>query len=887
MSINPYFFANASGLGPQTGGFNPTPADAISSSLRQNTSRGLLDYSVYTDSRYRALTGLAATGLAGDPTTASNLMRNSAAGQLIKDVAAAAVSSGLLPGGSPTQMAHGVQQMVATQGFNVGGSIGRGSPVFGGGAITDLMSRSVFDAVKSNFYDKVSGLPTKAAHGLNMTQMGDAMNQLTSRGVFRGMNIGDINVNEKGIYEFKRNEQQFTKVNKIFSDYAGMLKDARKIFGDLPIADLTQNAERLIGTSLREMGSISSMRNRIANISATSAAFGLNPAAVAERMMQVTDAVQGGMYANTMSDPRMQQHSYQKALAASAYGRTASDVSENAVLSGLRTGHANAATSNRYAEQGKYVQALDSDQVTQMLAGMGTNILTSETETGYSDNVLAARFMLSMGRIKDPETAKKVEGLLNKMNTTGDTNKLAEINSQIAQEIYKGTGQDVANIKASRTKAEMLAMLNPEQSKAMSKFATEQSRSRLVAEGFIKLSNEGQGYGLLSGETSREAVVDLFKATDLEAQDALFSTLGANGEINENALAAAYQSIPALQEALPKEQFKNIIKQLSSDPARAKGNFRDQLKDTMFQMKASAEGQAGPSRREEILANEREVQTYLTSVSMGESLSKEDFSTELVRGFFGTGKIDNKVVMQSLMNQPGKTSTFGIKAGGGGLSLNEESLDKLADTIGPENFAKLALQLGENDLTDKSGLIKKLGTSEGFKALRDNLGDTGMETTKDGLILASGKDIEKETKELETQSMVTAKKRLLGQDKKVVGDLTTEEGRKAYNKDILGELTKNKGAKLSELADKFKKGDYLGEDFESLAMLAKSNPEIRKAITDSARNAYASKDREGGDNLMALDRKIEATNSEGSGKYLGILEFATDSFSQFQLFQKA
>lgn len=886
MSINPYFYANASGLGPQTGGFNPTPSESISSALRQNSSRGLLDYSVYTDSRYRALTGLAATGLAGDPNVASNLIKNSNAGQLIKDVAAAAVSSGLVPGGSPTQMALGVQQMVSTQGFNVGGNMGRGSPVFGGGAITDMIARSVFDSIKSNFYDKVTGLPTRAAHGLNMTEMGDAMSQLTSRGAFRGMSIGDLNLNEKGVYEFKANKDKMEKVNKIFSDYAGMLKDARKIFGDLPIADLTQNAERLIGTSLREMGSVSAMRNRMANIQATSAAFGLNPAAVAERMMQVTDAVQGAMYANTAQDPRVRQHSYQKALSDSAFGRAASDISERAVLEGIRAGHYNAADSNRYAAEGKYVQALDSDQVTKTLQGMGANILTSDAETGKSDNVLAARFMLSTGRIKDPETVRRVESLLNKMNTTGNTDQLAALNMQVAQEIKAGTGTDLEDIKVSRTKQEMLSMLNQEQTRGMTNFVKGQLATRPIAEGFIQLRNEKMGYGLLKEGANLDAMTELFSSVDKEAQDALFSAVGAGGEINESALNKAYESIPALAKALPKDRFKAIMKQLSTDPDRAKGNFKDQIQETMFNLQSSAQGQLGVSKRETILANEREVQTYLSSISLGEPLSKEDFSTELVRGFFGSGKIDNKVVMQSLINK-GKASTFSLKADKTGLALNEESLAKLSDTIGPENFQKIANQLGVKDVSNKAALIEKLGTEEGIIALRENLGDSSIDVSKDGLVLASGADIEKETKELETQSMITAAKRLLGDKKEIKGDLNTPEGRELYHKDILSELTKDKGAKLSELADKFERGKYRGEDFEALAALSKSNPAIRQAIQDSAKRAYASSDEEGGNRLMTLNRKLEAATSEGAGKFLGVLEFATDSFTQFQLFQKS
>ena len=199
--------------------------------------------------------------------------------------------------------------------------------------------------------------------------------------------------------------------DKIFSDYAGMLKDARRIFGDLPIADLTQNAERLIGTSLREMGSVSAMRNRMANIQATSAAFGLNPAAVAERMMQVTDAVQGGMYSKSMQDVRMQNDPHLQAVTATAFGRIASDISEQAVLGGLRAGHSNAAASNLYAQQGKYMPVMEANQITQMLAQGAVEVL-SDRDIGFTDNAIAAQAMLSSGRIKDPAARAKAQALI-------------------------------------------------------------------------------------------------------------------------------------------------------------------------------------------------------------------------------------------------------------------------------------------------------------------------------------------------------------------------------------------------------------------------------------------------------------------------------------------
>ena len=888
MAINHNFYASASGIGPQTGGFNPTPADAISSSLRQNSSMGLMEYALYNDPRTRALSGLLATGLAGDSAQAANLIKNTAQGQLLKDISALAVSAGLVPGGSPTQLASNVQTMVASQGFNVGGNVGRGSPVFGGGAITDMMSRSIFDAVKNNFFDKVTGLPTKAAHGLNMSQMGEAMGQLTSRGAFRGMNIGDININEKGIYEFKRNEQQFEKVNKIFSDYAGMLKDARRIFGDLPIADLTQNAERLIGTSLREMGSVSAMRNRMANIQATSAAFGLNPAAVAERMMQVTDAVQSGMYGKSMQDVRMQNDPHLQAVTATAFGRIASDISEQAVLGGLRAGHSNAVASNLYAQQGKYMPVMEANQVTQMLAQGATEVL-SDRDIGVTDNAIAAQAMLSSGRIKDPAARAKAQALITEMGKTGNIDKQAQLNQQLAR-VINASGADIDAFKTVHTTAEMYNMMSPEAKGAIGKFGINVYKNRLIEEGLKNLNTERQDYGLFrqdeTGAANMVTFTKLFQDVDKEAQNALFAAVGAGGEIDEAALNKAYESVPGLAKAIPKDKFKDTIKQFAQDPGRTQGNLKDQLTGIMDMVRTNPRYQAGASTREEILSREREVQTYLASMSMGEPLSKEDFSTELMRGFFGAGKIDNQVVLESLKNK-GKASTFAINASKTGLQLNEESLGKLSDTIGADNMAAVAAALNV-DPSDKSALVAALNSPEGFKALEANLGGAAMAVTKDGLTIGSAVDIEKETKELETQSMVTAAQRLLGKDKQVTGDLTSVEGRAQYNKDILGELTRNKGAKLQELAGKFQAGGYGGQEFEALSLMAQSNPNIRKAIRDSAREAYAQGGEENikkGNELMSLDRQLMAAG-DGGGKFLGVLEIMNDSFSQMKLFQQ-
>jgi hypothetical protein len=892
MAINPNYFANVSGIGPQTGGFNPTPADTISSAFRQNSTNGLLEYSLYSSPRVRGFSGLLATGLAGDPAQAAKLLNNTGQGQLLKDVSALAVAAGLIPGGNPVQLAAGVQQMVGTQGFTVGGNFGRNSPVFGGGQITDGMSRTIFDAIKGNFYDKVTELPKRSAHGMNMNQMAEAMGQLTARGAFSGMDIGELNMDNLGKLNFKLDKQKMEKVNKTFSDYAGMLKDARKIFGDLPIADLTQNAERLIGTSLREMGSVSAMRNRMASIQATSAAYSLNPAAVATRMMDMTDSVQASMYAKAMQDPRISRDPHMQAILSTAFGRNAADISHASVLGGISAADTATATSNAYAAQGIYMPTIGNEEASRALAGMMQEMQTGRDSEAFG-NVLATRHMISTGKIKNPALVAKLNDLMTKTMTAGSVQQSVELNQQIATTLAE-SGINIDNYKMGRTDAEMKRELDTASSAKHSKEFEQATRRRLIEEGTIEMNMREEDFGLFSGTEigikNREMFSDFAGNVNKKSQDALLAAVGPDGKIDEKKLNEVYANTPMLAEAMSKDKFREMITSFSRDPAREKGKVTDQISAMATTMHRGGRLAVAGNEQDRLMAEERAVISYLSSTSLGDGVNQESLGTELMRGFFGTGKIDNQVVLASLKNK-GQLASFTQKAGLKGLDLNEESLGKLSDSIGVEQMANVAAELGI-DPSDKKALAAALGTRKGFAVLQRNLGTAAMGVNSDGTVsFASGAALEKETKNLETQAMMTAAKNLFGVDKKIGGDLTTEEGRAQYNKDVMSELTKGGGAKISELSGKFgKTGIYGGADFEALVSLSESNPEIRRAIRDSAASARAEGTEDGKrkyTELRRLDMELGAASGEGGSKFLGVLEIMTDSLAQLKLFQES
>jgi hypothetical protein len=384
---------------------------------------------------------------------------------------------------------------------------------------------------------------------------------------------------------------------------------------------------------------------------------------------------------------------------------------------------------------------------------------------------------------------------------------------------------------------------------------------------------------------NREMFSDFTSGVNKTAQDALLSAVGANGEIDDAKLNDVYANTPMLAEAMSKDKFKEMINSFSKDPAREKGKVTDQISAMSATMHRSGRSVVSGNEQDRLMAEERAVKNYLQTASLGEGVDAESFGTELMRGFFGARKVDDQVVLASLKNK-GQLASFTQKGGNAGLDLNEESFGKLRDSIGAEQMANVAAQLGLQP-DQKKELMAALGTTHGFAALQQNLGTGGMRVNKDWTVsFASGAAMEEESKVLETQAMMTAAKNLLGDKVKVGGDLSTEEGRAQYNKDVLSELTKGDGAKLSELADKFSKNKFSGKEYEALSALAKSNPEIRKAIQDSGTAAKA----EGGEEnmkkynqLRALGRELDA--DAGGGKYLGVLEIMTEGLAQLKLFQ--
>lgn len=913
-----------SGIGPQAGGFSPTPADAMASRLRQQSSQQLMQWALYNDPRTRAMSGMLAKGLAGDDATAANLIKNTSAGQMIKDMSAAVVQSGIMPGGNPAQMAFHTQQMMATQGFRVGGNMGGGGQLFGSGFVTDQLSKSVFSNVSKNFFDQTTGLSKRNAFGMDMSQMGDAMGYLTSRGAFKGQKIGDLNHfnsnaeiakaraaakaeggNEdylkeldalekggKGGFAFKIDKSKMKKVNDMFSNFAGTLRDAREIFGNLPVGELAQAAERLIGTSITENGAMGTMRTRMASIRAVANANGLNPEAVARNMMDVGSAVAQGMHQTSMQDPRM-SNPFQSAAASTSFGRYGAAVGSAAVMAGI---HGESASTQFANSANGYVRQFDQQQIQgSVAAGVGHLLTDKSTNMTYS---LAARSLIEQGAISGPD-AGKIKELMAQLGKEGNTGKARDINNQIAS-LIGASGIDLGSYLRNNTTADMLGSLSLESTAQHTQMLQDNYRAASI-NSLNKYSTQKTDSGMLGSDANKKGFFKLMSGLDSSSLRAIEGALNPDGSVNQEKLAKAYADNPGMADVISQGDLTKTISGLASSPGRKSGDFTKQFSSLTKQFKGDAMNMDVVTDMDSINSRKREAQEYLGSISMGGALTPEDFSTQLVRGFFGAGKVDDQTVMQYLKNTKSKDiMSLKMNKDKTGFDLKGADIAKLSSTLGEEGLNKLYDKLGVKQ-GDSDALAKAISSSgfKGIEAIKEAVGGAGAVVSAEGdnFNIVGQKAVDEATKTLEFDAQLEQARRLTGKADFGSGAENTVEGR-AKLKNETNEDFKNNPRRMLELAQNAEKMAFSGKDYETLQAQMKNDPALSQILKKQEDQLRADGLAGKGDWKLfgPNEDKIKEANSlgkvrqrlegeSGGNKFLGILEIATDSITQLRLMQ--
>ena len=902
MALDHNFFAPGSGIGPQSTGFAPTPGEAFASQLRRSSAEQLMAYSLYSDPRARTMQGAIARGLAGDAASAQSLMRGTG-GALIKDATAALLQSGLVPGGNPANLAYAVQNLTASQGFRISGNVA-GGQLFGSGAVTDTLSLKMFDRLRSNFFDATTGLAKGGAYGMDMNTMSQAVQTLGNRGVFAGQRIGETSYfsnptqirealaaarKEGGQEDFikdleglasgpgrgfatKIDKNVFKKVSDTIKSFTTTMNDAKEVFGEMSIPELTQAAERLIGTTVAEAGSTEVMQGRMASLKGMASAFGQSSQALANNTLQNISVIQNAMLNSAMANPLNTSQPYSQIGLNTATARAAAAVGFNAQMATLPTAMQSREYASLMAQKGVHVRDFSMQDI-QASTAAGTSALMREGGNRYAAVALRA---MDQGLVTG-ESKDRINTLIDSLSGARNRQATAAIGAQINAELSK-SGINASAILGTESMEQITAGMKLS---SLDKFA-EVNQQQYAARSFNAIGvmrRTGQDRGLLTTNKKQEAFYKLMSTMDASSFSALTDAVGAAGSIDEAKFKKLYADNKTLAANFTPEELKSLVGTIG-----ASGQELGAL-GAVFKSNPMTADLGNKMSRDE--AEKNAIQKYIAGISLGKNtLTKEGILEMGIRGIFNKGKISDAALLQYAKNAGSdQIASLGLNADYTALNISGGDIDSLTGAIGADKVSELYKKFNIKP-GDKAGLAKALSAdSKGLTALSRMLGDTAAEAAggKLNILGASGK--QKAFDALEKDVMLGQARTILGDEKFGEGaDLTTQKGREDFNAQLSDKLLSDP-ERFVKLAQEAEMSGYSGQTFEAVAAEYSKNPAFAKALQEKEDKLRATKDEDQvkqANSIRNLRNKIDVDS--GASKFLGILELTGEGLSQIKLF---
>ena len=279
QSINPYEPATSLPGVPRTGG-GATQTDMLMSMLQRNSANEQARYYLMADARGRAVTAMAMKALGGSN---AKTWMNSDEGRLVN-----LAFSTMLNGEMGAAFGSGGNILGLAAGLgNIAGSnmnLGEMGSFAGRGAVSDQVTRSLFDRVNEDFYNKMGAENLHRTHGMDRDQMGEIATRLAQSGAFAGLKAGDLVQSKKGLFDFKPDEETFKKITNLTSDTAGLVRRMQDITGSQDVAKNMQLASTVSGISMSDPNAVREIEAKVRHIVNTSSALGLNPGTLMSSM---------------------------------------------------------------------------------------------------------------------------------------------------------------------------------------------------------------------------------------------------------------------------------------------------------------------------------------------------------------------------------------------------------------------------------------------------------------------------------------------------------------------------------------------------------------------------------------------------------------------------
>lgn len=760
MQANPFEPSSSLPGVPRTGG-GLSSTDQLMSTLQKNAGSSLATYMMAADARSRAVTAIVMKGLSGEK--AQHYM-NSDQGKLANLAISTMINHGLggmmNTGGNILDLGFGVNS-IAGGGLNMSFAGGGGGFFAGRGAMTEMVTKKLFDSVNRDFYGPTGAARLHKTHGMDRGEMGQIMTNLSQSGAFAGINIGEMSQDKDGKWDMNPSSEAYAKISKAASGTARTLRMLQDITGNKNITEVFKMASQLTGISHADIGAPEQMQAKIDQVKNTAGSMGLNS---------------GAMLSNILS-------------------RGGGPMAQNAVLSAARLMHGN----NGMSELRK-----QSQEAGYYLPELNENTMASISQMGASaagvqePDVGAAIFALGHND-KAKQNAPAIRAALKVLATAGAGGdwaaKRADAQSVLRQELASSIGptstaayfnaagglqgvMQSANAGDRATYAQILGSIDQSQ-------LAGQSLENLAARVNPDLSRN------MKGGTTLGATRDMLQFIQARDQSAYMSavTAGDVGTVG-SMIDASTTANPEQKVDMRQRVITDGIQ--AYDGAKMGGAMREfnsfRMNDPFLAGQIGQETQADITRRE--------YQARVNSMFDGEgAAAKGGLVENWLRGMAGGENQFSEVAIQSLLNKDDpKALSWKLdrdaKTGAITADIDDVNAKKMAEIPGLDAL----LDIADKSPEEKVAAIKAAGkTQDGAANIATFLQEAGYSTAvfAGGQAGAAPNDaVTKEQGELSAKQDEKLKEAFGGQEPEVA--LRDDKG------EMLTRLASGKGTKAEQ-----------------------------------------------------------------------------------------
>jgi len=296
-------------------------------------------------------------------------------------------------GGNSVSAMHGISNLTQNAGFEFSGT-----PFYGPGEASNLVSKALYSDMESTFFDTKTGRSTT---GIDKSEYGEAYSALAVRNAFSNSEIGEINLDIDGSLSVEIDESKKQQITSTVGKMADTLKSLQGIFTDKSFTEIADISERLTGIQMISPQSMRVVQDKIEGFASSMKSLGIDQNQAMQNWSQNTYLYK----AAGLDDGMAQEQARQTALTQAANAR--------------RTGEGG-------------VRDVTSDEIISTDAAFGATYGIGNSATaGAQREFVGLTAILDdyMGVLNEEQQQTLMSGLA-RMSTVTDPNKIAEMSKQ-------------------------------------------------------------------------------------------------------------------------------------------------------------------------------------------------------------------------------------------------------------------------------------------------------------------------------------------------------------------------------------------------------------------------------------------------------------------------